>query len=407
MCGYLANHDPVDRLLDNAASGKSLLRKRDVLHFTFIPEVILHRDEELAKVTQSLLPILKKSRPSNLLVYGKPGTGKTLVVKTVLSKIQTRVEKSDFPIKLVYANAKEETTLYGLLVSFGRQLGLKTQKELPTTGLSISEVFNRLLESIKQNSYNAVFVIDEIDYLAELISKTGKDILYNLTRANERLKRGSLTLIGISNDLTFKERLDPRVLSSLSEEEIVFTNYTVEQIKQILIGRIKEAFIEGAVGQAAINLCSAMAGQEHGDARRAIDLLRVAGELAEREQADSVKEEHIRRASQKMEEDKETTALNSYPLHEKLLIIAVMKASGASTGEIYHTYKNLCKTTRQKEITQRRVTQILGDIELSGIITGKIVHQGMHGRTKKYNLTIQPDIVKNAFKDDIILADIL
>ena len=167
-----------------------------------------------------------------------------------------------------------------MLVSFGRQLGLKTQKELPTTGLSISEVFNRLLESIQQNSYNAVFVIDEIDYLAELISKTGKDILYNLTRANERLKRGSLTLIGISNDLTFKERLDPRVLSSLSEEEIVFTNYTVEQIKQILIGRIKEAFIEGVVDQAAINLCSAMAGQEHGDARRAIDLLHVAGELA-------------------------------------------------------------------------------------------------------------------------------
>ena len=407
MCGYLTNHDPVDRLLDNVASGKSLLRNRDVLHFTFIPEVILHRDDELAKVTQSLLPILKKSRPSNLLVYGKPGTGKTLVVKTVLSKIQKRVEKSDFPIKLVYANAKEETTLYGLLVSFGRQLGLKTQKELPTTGLSISEVFNRLLESIQKNSYNAVFVIDEIDYLAELISKTGKDILYNLTRANERLKTGSLTLIGISNDLTFKERLDPRVLSSLSEEEIVFTNYTVEQIKQILIDRIKEAFIEDALDQAAVNLCAAMAGQEHGDARRAIDLLRVAGELAEREQAGTVKEEHIRRASQKMEEDKETTALNSYPLHEKLLIIAVMKANGASTGEIYHAYKNLCKITRQKEITQRRVTQILGDIELSGIITGKITHQGMHGRTKKYNLTIHADVVKNAFKDDIILADII
>src|SRR3989304_214567 len=375
----MTNHDAVDKLLDDATSGRSILKKRDVLHFTFIPEVILHRDNELAKVTQALLPILKKSRPSNLLVYGKPGTGKTLVVKTV----------------------------YGLLVSFGRQLGLKTQKELPTTGLSISGVFNRLLDVIQKNTTNAVFVIDEIDYLAELISKTGKDILYNLTRANERLKTGSLTLIGISNDLTFKERLDPRVLSSLSEEEIVFTNYTVEQIKEILLDRIKTEFIQGTVEPAAVNLCAAMAGQEHGDARRAIDLLRVAGGLAEREQSDAVKEEHIRRASQKMEEDKETTALNSYPLHEKLLIIAIMKTNGASTGEIYHAYKNLCKTTRQKEITQRRVTQILGDIELSGLITGKIVHQGMHGRTKKYNLTIQPDIVKNAFKDDIILADIL
>jgi cell division control protein 6 len=197
------------------------------------------------------------------------------------------------------------------------------------------------------------------------------------------------------------------VLSSLSEEEIVFTNYTVEQIKEILLERIREAFILGTVDQAAINLCAAMAGQEHGDARRAIDLIRVAGELAEREQADTVKEEHIRRASLKMEEDKETTALNSYPLHEKLLIIAVMRANGSSTGEIYQAYKSLCKTIRQKEITQRRVTQILGDIELSGIITGKIVHQGMHGRTKKYNLTIQTDIVKNAFKNDLMLTDIL
>jgi cell division control protein 6 len=402
----MTNHDPVDKLLDDAASGLSILKKRDVLHFTFIPEIILHRDNELAKVTQALLPILKKSRPSNLLIYGKPGTGKTLVVKTVLSKIHKRVEKSDFPIKLAYTNAKDETTLYGLLVSLGRELGL-SQKELPATGLSISSVFNKLLDVIQKNTTNAVFIIDEIDYLAELISKTGKDVLYNLTRANERLKSGSLTLIGISNDLTFKERLDPRVLSSLSEEEIVFTNYTVEQIKEILLDRIKTAFIKGAVDTASLNLCAAMAGQEHGDARRAIDLLRVAGELAEREQSETVKEDHIRRASQKMEEDKETTALNSYPLHEKLLIIAVMRANGSSTGEIYQAYKGLCKKIRQKEITQRRVTQILGDIELSGLITGKIVHQGMHGRTKKYKLTIHPDIIKKTLKDDLIFSDVL
>lgn len=407
VCGLMVK-DPIDKLLDDAASGKSLFKSREVLHFTFMPELVLHRDDEQKKVTQALIPLLKKARPSNLLVYGKPGTGKTLVVKKVLNKIQERVKEGSFPIQLLYANAKEETTLYGLLIKLGRQLIEKgREKEFPTTGLSISEVFNRIISAIEKNGLNTVFVIDEIDYLAELVSKTGKDVFYSLTRANERLKKGTLTLIGISNDLTFKERLDPRVLSSLSEEEIVFTNYTVEQIKEILTERIKEAFIPNVVEQAALNLCAAMSGAEHGDARRAIDLLRVAGEISEREQADMITEDHIRRASVKMEEDKETTALNSYPLHEKLLILAVMKANGNTTGEIYQSYKNLCKTTRQKELTQRRVTQMLSEIEMTGLISGKIVHQGMHGRTKKFALTLNTDTVKKAFKEDLVLEDLL
>lgn len=398
--------DPVERMLDAAEKGITLIKNREILHFTYIPEMIFHRDSEQALVTQSLMPILKQSRPSNLLIYGKPGTGKTLVVKKILLKIQARVEKSKFPIKLVYVNSKEETTLYQLLVSFGRQLGLD-EKELPSTGLAISEVFKRLLKTIDENHLNTIFIIDEIDYLVDLVKKTGKDILYQLTRANERLKEGSLTFVGISNDLTFKERLDPRVLSTLGEEEVVFATYSVEQIKKILEGRIEQAFVKGAVEDSALNLCSALAGREHGDARRAIDLLRVAGEIAEREQKTSINENHIRLARNKIEENKEVTALQSFPLHEKLLIVAFMKTSELTTGAIYTAYKGLCKTVRQPELTQRRVTQMLSEIELSGIISGRIIHQGIHGNTKKYKLTITRETVKETFKDDLTFEDIL
>jgi len=150
-----------------------------------------------------------------------------------------------------------------------------------------------------------------------------------------------------------------------------------------------------------------LAGGEHGDARRAIDLIRVAGEIAERQQAEHVTEDHVREASQKIEENKEETSLKSYPLHEKLVILAILKAGGQSTGEIYSSYKALCKTVGRDELTQRRITQMLSEIELSGIITGRLVHQGIHGRTKKYKLTVSPEMVKKTFKDDLTLQDIV
>ncbi|GIT56422.1 MAG: cell division control protein Cdc6 [Candidatus Nitrosopelagicus sp.] len=376
--------DPIDRLLDAAQNGKTLIKNRDVLHFTFMPNDILHRDPEQEKITQSLFTNfngIKAIKPTG--VWQAWNRQDACNQKSTLKNPKKRVEEGSFPIKLAYTNAKQETTLYGLLVSFGRQLGLGSQKTndekmwLPSTGLSISEVFNRIIYVLDKNEVNAVFVIDEIDYLAELIQKTGKDVLYQITRANERLTTGSLTLIGVSNDLTFKERLDPRVISTLSEEEVIFTNYNLPQIKEILDARIEVAFEEGIVSDAALNLCSAMAGRESGDARRALDLLRVAAEIAERNQEPTVTEEHIRMAAEKIEENKEVVALRSYPLHEKLLILSIMKSSEISTGEVYSTYKNLCKDIRQKELTQRRVTQMLSEIEMSGIIAGRIVHQGL------------------------------
>lgn len=398
--------DPIDRLLDEAESGLSLIKNRDALRFTFIPDRIQHRDNELTQVTQSLLPILKQSRPSNLLVYGKPGTGKTLVVKKVISKIQERVKATNFPIKLVYTNSKVETTLYGLLLNFGRQLDM-SEKELPWTGISISEVFRRILDVITNKKLNVILVIDEIDFLVKLVTKGNKDILYHITRANERLNNGSLTLVGISNNLTFKDHLDPRVISTLGEEEVVFTSYTIGQLRSIIQERIRMAFDRDVVYDSTLNLCAAYAGREHGDARRAIDLIRVAGEIAERDQSTSVQPDHIEEALKKIEEDKETAALKSYPLHEKLLILGVMRTDGSTTGSIYNVYKEMCRKIQQKELSYRRITQMLSEIEMSGLISSRLVHQGVHGNTKKFKLTISQSIVKETLYLDDTLRELI
>ena len=405
--------DPVELLLNKADQGNLIIKNPNVLRHDYIPSRILHRDKQQELVTQALLPLYKKSIPPNLLVYGKPGTGKTLVIKKVLTQIQNRVDKNSHRIKIATTNAKDQSNLYNVLVDLGRQLGLKSKKTtddklwLPSTGLSISEVFNRILYSIEKNKTNTVFLIDEIDHLAKLIDKTGKDILYSITRANLKLKNGSLSLIGISNDIRFKEELDPRVISTLSEEELVFPAYVTNEIKEILEDRIPLALEENSVSSGALNLCASMACREHGDARRAIKLLDVAAKTAELNQDVSITDEHVRLAAQKIEIDKEAQQLNAFSLHEKLLVIVIMKSPNVSTGDVYSAYKSLCKITHQNTLTQRRTTQMLNEIELSGLISGKMIHQGIHGNTKKFNLTVSSDLVKNTLKSNETLVDVL
>jgi len=405
--------DPVELLLNKADQGNLIIKNPNVLRHDYIPSRILHRDKQQELVTQALLPLYKKSIPPNLLVYGKPGTGKTLVIKKVLTQIQNRVDKNSHQIKIATTNAKDQSNLYNVLVDLGRQLGLKSKKTtndklwLPSTGLSISEVFNRILYIIEKNKINTVFLIDEIDHLAKLIDKTGKDILYSITRANLKLKNGSLSLIGISNDVRFKEELDPRVISTLSEEELVFPAYVTNEIKEILEDRIPLAFEENSVSGGALNLCASIACREHGDARRAIKLLDVAARTAELNQDVSITDEHVRLAAQKIEIDKESQQLNAFSLHEKLLVITIMKSPNISTGDIYSAYKSLCKITPQNTLTQRRTTQMLNGIELSGLISGKMIHQGIHGNTKKFNLTVSSDLVKNTLESNETLVDVL
>ena len=405
--------DPVELLLNKADQGNLIIKNPNVLRHDYIPDRILHRDKQQELVTQALLPLYKKSIPPNLLVYGKPGTGKTLVIKKVLTQIQNRVDKNSHRIKIATTNAKDQSNLYNVLVDLGRQLGLKSKKTtndklwLPSTGLSISEVFNRILYIIEKNKINTVFLIDEIDHLAKLIDKTGKDILYSITRANLKLKNGSLSLIGISNDVRFKEELDPRVISTLSEEELVFPAYVTNEIKEILEDRIPLAFEENSVSGGALNLCASIACREHGDARRAIKLLDVAARTAELNQDVSITDEHVRLAAQKIEIDKESQQLNAFSLHEKLLVITIMKSPNISTGDIYSAYKSLCKITHQNTLTQRRTTQMLNGIELSGLISGKMIHQGIHGNTKKFNLTVSSDLVKNTLESNETLVDVL
>ena len=396
----MSNDDVLHNVFEKAITGKPLIRRRDVLRADFIPDKLLFRDDEMRSVAEPLSPLLKGSRASNLFLYGKPGTGKTVVARHVLKHLRNRAAELKVKVALAYSNTKITGREYSVLVELGSMLGLK----LPPTGLASGDLFSKILAHINDQGINTVFVLDEIDFL---VKRHGDVILYEMTRANERLKKGSLGLIGISNDLNFKEFLDPRVLSSLSEEELVFPPYTVEELKGILNERSKEGFYDGVVKEVAINLCAAMAGSEHGDARRAVDLLRVAGEVAEREGANAVDEKHIRIAEQKIEQDTASEALRSLAVHEKIIVYSVMLSQKGSTGDIFDKYKELCRKLSLEPVTQRRVGMIVSNLDTLGLISAPVINQGRYGRTKRISLGVQPSVVKNVFKEDSMMASLV
>ena len=391
--------DILNDVFRKAVSQKPLIRDRTVLTADYVPDRLLFRTKEIKEVGEILSPLLKGVRASNIFLYGKPGTGKTAVVSYVLKRLKEHAKKVKLKIAIAYTNTKSSRE-YTALVQIGNQIGIK----LPPTGLASGDLFTKVLSYIDDLGINTVFILDEID---ELVKKHGDKILYEMTRSNSRLNKGSLSLIGISNDLNFKEFLDPRVLSSLSEEEIVFPPYKVDELRGILKERTLSGFHENIVNESAINLCAAMAGSEHGDARRAVDLLRVSGDVAERQGDLFVDEKHVRIAAQKIEQDTSSEALRSLSIHEKLIVYSVMLSKKLSTGDVFEQYIELCKKLGLQPVTQRRTSMIISSLDTLGLISAPVISHGRYGRTKKLSLAISPSIVKNVFKEDAITTILL
>ena len=386
----------IDEIFRKAKEGRPLFVNREALSPEYAPQHLPFRDAQTKAVAQILAPILRGSKPSNLLLYGKTGTGKTAVTRYVLDRL--KAEANNPNLVLAYVNTRLADGEYRTLADVAKFLNLTKEKQIPLTGLAIGEVISRISDNIKSNKKKVVLVLDEIDYLVRL---SGDDILYAFTRSGERLSPGFLALVGISNDLKFKEGLDPRVLSSLGEEELVFPPYTVDELREILTERAKVAFRPLVASQAAINLCAAMAGSEHGDARRAIDLLRIAGEVAEREGLRQIDDSCIRKASDKMEIDRVDEAIRSLPVQNKAILAAISRFDGGTnTGELYLAYSNLCRRIGVETLTQRRMSGILGDLDLLGLVEASVVSKGRRGRTKKIQLLIGKDSLAKTLSED-------
>jgi cell division control protein 6 len=388
----------LDDVFNKFVNNTKIFTDREVLRHDYLPDRLPHREEQIRQLGETVAPVLKGARGSNVFIYGKTGTGKTAVTKYVLSHLEAKAKEFSAPVRFCYVNCRMVGSEYRVFASLCQSIGLS----IPFTGLSVAEVFERFRIGLDTSRIIFIVVLDEAD---ALIKDRGDRLLYELTRVNETLGNSKVSLIGISNDLRLKEFLDPRVLSSLSEEEMVFRPYDAGELKNILSERVLSAFHEGALSDSALSLCSALAAAEHGDARRALDLLRVAGEVAERLGASVVIEDHVREAEKHIEHNRVFEALKNLTLHSKLVVLSVYHLNKtdvhrAITGEIYEVYNELCGEMGVTPLTQRRLSSLVNELDSMGLLNAKVISMGRYGRTKKIRLEIGRSLIKDVFADD-------
>jgi len=386
-----------NNIFKDLLNSPKIFRNRDVLRHSYTPEYLPHRKNEIESLASILVPALKGETPSNALIYGKTGTGKTATVKFVGNQLESISRKMDVFCYVHYLNCELIDTQYRVLATLAKILG----KNVPMTGWPTDQVYEEVKKSIDSRNQSIVIVLDEIDKLV----RKGDEVLYNLSRINSELERARVSIIGISNDLKFKNFLDPRVISSLSEEELIFPPYNAEQLQDILQQRAELAFHDGVLDDDVIPFCSALAAQEHGDARKALDLLRVSGEIAEKENSEFVTKEHVQKAVRKIEMDHILEAVRMLPTQNKILLFGMVLLSEAgfkkfTTGEIFTVYKSLCKKVGVDVLTQRRISDLISELDMLGIINSIIISKGRYGRTREIKLDVPNEPVKETLLED-------
>lgn len=390
----------MENIFEKEINRKTIFEDRNILSPHYIPDHLPYRDNEITTVMKLIAPALSQKRPSNLFIYGKTGVGKTAVVKHVLEKLNETKEKYQANVGSLYLNCRVHNTKYQVMLKLA-QIAKPDENFL---GLSSTHLYEKFTEYVDQGIVFIV-VLDEIDKVKDL-----NELMYSLTRANDDLKNGHIGLIGISNNINFKENLDPRSKSTLCQDEMVFAPYNAEQLNAILSERAKKGFKEGFVTDGAISLASAFAAQESGDARYALRMLLKAGELADSDNK-KVTEEYVKMARSAVEEDIVIELINTLPEHQIIVLYAIASLTEEGSkyqrltdngdkvlfsGEAYEGYENLCKKWKIASRSARWFREYLNELEMMGLITTTLSGPGIRGNTRLIRLAFPPAKVKSA-----------
>ena len=390
-------------------SGHRIFANKDLLKIGHVPEAdrIVGRDEEISKLAKRLNGAVHGYSPENVMIYGKTGTGKSLVSKHVCQRAQNAAQDG-VEIGTAYIDCAEDNTETQAISSLAAKLNdeSSTGISVPYTGLSTSKYYKLLWKTLDAQFDSVIIILDEIDLMND------DSVLMKLSRAEEAGKIDcSVGVIAISNKIQYVDNVNERVKSSFQHKELFFKPYDANQLREIMFNR-EDGFQDGVLSEDVIPLSAAFAAQEHGDARKAIDILRHAGEVAYEAGAEQVMEEHVRQAQQHAEKDRFRELVNGAPTQAKAALLALTELSVNSnddaflTSRVYDQYERICNHLDMDILSVRRFRDILKEQGFLGVVEIEKINKGSAGGIHLQNRLIEdPQVVRETILEDSRMQD--
>jgi cell division control protein 6 len=381
----------------------------DALRDDYVPDELIAREDEREDYISALRPVARGSQPRNIFVYGDTGVGKTLSTRMILDELQDDLEETDVDLEVVWINCKNSSS-YQVTVDLVNEFR-SADEQLSESGHSHNVILNKLWSELNdRDASHVLIVLDEVDALG-----TDDSLLYQLPRARSEgnVTETAVGLIGISNNFAFRDNLSARVQSTLAEHEIHFPPYDASQLLTILEQRAEKAFVEGALGDGVLELVSALAAQETGSARQALDVLYKAGELANKRGDDTITEEHVRDAFERVERGIIESELEQLPKQSHIVLGAILALQEAGREpvrrkEIYEVYTRLAELLDIEPKASRTIHRRLGDLALKGFVRMSERNEGSRGGNRyEYSLEMRSEIVDDVLKEKTRFGDVL
>ncbi len=380
--------------------GKSVFKDHAVLDFDYVPDKLPHRDSQMQRLFTLFGPIVDSNISQNAFLTGPTGTGKTVLSKRFCLEFQDHARSEGMNLRYVHVNCRKNNTENAVMLRVLNEF----QPRFPDRGFSISEMLDILRKSVEKEKAHLIVVLDEIDVL---LKKTkSSDIIYHFTRFNDETigARKVLSLVLISQEDIFR-LLDLPSISTFKRGNIIRLNkYNRDELLTIVEQRMELAFHSDAVDLGVSQLISDIA-SEWGDARYAIELLEMGGNLADEQREQIITPEHVRAAKAETYSTMVSVEgkLTDLDKNRKLILMAIArslkKETYATTGDVEKRYAVICEEYEAKKLGHTQFWKYIKDLDAQGIIEAKKSSKGVVGTTTMISL---PDIPAKVLEEKLM-----